>query len=75
MTVLDKFAYASKPENLLDMTTERVWLVGGICCKVMVDQLFVDDVVCVRFVAESCNDNSIVDSARSSRRTRTARLR
>ena len=64
ITVLDKLTYAGNPENLAGLPGDKVELVvGDICDAGLVDRLFAEADACVRFAAESHNDNSIADSA------------
>lgn len=62
VVVLDKLTYAGNPDNLADTPSERCKLVvGDICDKDLVEDLFSEADACVHFAAESHNDNSIAN--------------
>lgn len=62
VVVLDKLTYAGNPDNLAGIPSERCKLVvGDICDKDLVEDLFSEADACVHFAAESHNDNSIAN--------------
>lgn len=62
ITVIDKLTYAGNPANLTDLPKDKVELVvGDICDRDLVDKLVSKADAVVHYVAESHNDNSLIN--------------